>query len=126
MDQRFSKESRLLNKADFQRVFDNAPFRASHPNLLILAAPSSHQQPRLGLVVGKKNTKKAVARNRIKRLIRESFRCHKQQLPAIDLVCISRKGLADLDNPAMFQLLEQQWKRLIKKASKLSTKTIHK
>ncbi|WP_163836335.1 ribonuclease P protein component [Spartinivicinus ruber] len=121
MDQRFSKESRLLNKADFQRVFDNAPFRASHPNLLILATPSSHHQARLGLVVGKKNTKKAVSRNRIKRLIRESFRCHKQQLPPIDLVCISRKGLAELDNPAMFQLLEQQWKRLIKKAGKLST-----
>ena len=118
MDQRFAKESRLLNKADFQRVFDNAPFRASHPNLLILAAPSSHQQPRLGLVVGKKNTKKAVARNRIKRIIRESFRCHKQQLPPIDLVCISRRGLADLDNPEMFKLLEKQWARLIKKATK--------
>lgn len=41
---------------------------------------------RLGLVVGKKQLKKAVDRNRLKRIAREVFRLHRAQLPDLDLV----------------------------------------
>ena len=42
--------------------------------------------PRLGLVVGKKQLKKAVDRNIFKRVIREQFRLCRAELPADDLV----------------------------------------
>lgn len=53
-----------------------------------------HYQPRgegfsdarLGIVVGKKLLKRAVDRNRVKRVIREQFRCLRPQLPPVDLV----------------------------------------
>ena len=53
-----------------------------------------HYQPRaegmtsarLGLVVGKKLLKRAVDRNRLKRIIRERFRLCRGGLPAVDLV----------------------------------------
>jgi len=53
-----------------------------------------HYQPRvgaaddarLGLVVGKKFLKRAVDRNRCKRVLREQFRLRRAGLPAVDLV----------------------------------------
>ncbi len=53
-----------------------------------------HYQPRaegfsdarLGLVVGKKLLKRAVDRNRVKRVIREQFRRLRPQLPPVDLI----------------------------------------
>ena len=41
---------------------------------------------RLGLVVSKKNAKRAHERNYMKRVIREWFRCNKETLPPYDFV----------------------------------------
>ncbi len=43
-------------------------------------------EARLGLVVGKKLLKRSVDRNKVKRIIREQFRCQRINLPACDLV----------------------------------------
>ncbi len=43
-------------------------------------------EARLGLVVGKKQLKRSVDRNRVKRIIREQFRCLRTKLPACDFV----------------------------------------
>lgn len=112
----FSKSYRLLNASDYQAVFDHAPFRASHPNLLILARPSASPHSRLGLVIAKKHIRHAAQRNRIKRHVREFFRLHQQQLGNIDAVFLARKGLDELDNPALRKLLQKQWQRVSKKA----------
>ena len=42
--------------------------------------------PRLGVIVAKRVLRRAVDRNRAKRLIRETFRCAKASLPALDIV----------------------------------------
>jgi ribonuclease P protein component len=49
----------------------------------------------LGLVAGRK-VGKASRRNRVKRLLREFFRRHKESLPPGDLIIMAKKGAPDL------------------------------
>ena len=118
----FKKNQRLLTSADFSRVFDDAPFRAAHENFLILSRTSAATNPRLGLVIAKKNIRKAHDRNRIKRLIRESFRQKQHKFVAIDAIVLARKGADKLTNHEILKVLEGLWKRVTQKARK-QTKT---
>lgn len=111
------KTNKLLNKKEFSWVFENASYKASHRHFLILARDSQVDKPRLGLVIAKKHIKLAVQRNRIKRIIRESFRHNQHQLPKIDAIVLSRNGLADLDNPTIYKMLDQLWQKIQRKAS---------
>ena len=117
----FSRQRRLLNAGDFRRVFDQVDFKVSDQHILILARTGLHAHSRIGLVIAKKGIKLAVHRNRIKRIVRESFRTlctqsNEFSLP-LDIVILSRKGLADLDNDAVHQLIIKQWARLRKKTA---------
>lgn len=64
----------------------------------IIVSRNDGPSARLGLAVSKKVSKSAVQRNRIKRLVRESFRQHHAALPAIDIVAMARPGAAGCDN----------------------------
>ena len=55
-------------------------------------------EARLGLVVGKKQLKRSVDRNRVKRIIREQFRCLRSSLPACDFVVRLAIKPGKLDN----------------------------
>jgi len=116
----FEKNRRLLSSSDFSRVFDNPPLKASHPQFLLLAKFAEHEHPRVGLVIGKKNVKRAVDRNRIKRLIRESFRLKQHNLPTIDAIVLARRGADQLSNAELSTILESLWTRVAKKATKQS------
>lgn len=120
-DQAFTKSLRLLNSSDFQTVFDDAPLRASHHVFLFLARLNNLSHPRLGLVIAKKHIRHAVDRNRVKRLIRETFRVKQQLLAGIDVIVLSRKGMNDLANAALVEQLDLQWQRLIRRAHKIAT-----
>ena len=117
----FGKSLRLLDSSDFQAVFDNAPFRASHQFFLILTRPNSFTHPRLGLVIAKKHIRLAVQRNRIKRLIREEFRHQQESLTGLDVIVLSRKGLDGLTNEQFRHQLVQQWQRILKKSKQINT-----
>ena len=114
----FGKNRRLLNSSDFTAVFNDAPFRASHPNFLILARPSATGEPRLGLIVAKKHVRHAVGRNQIKRISRESFRLQQHKLAAIDAIVLARRGADTLSRSELRQILDGLWKRVAKKAIK--------
>lgn len=122
----FGKSLRLLDSSDFQQVFDDAPFRASHQYFLILSRPNQLLQPRLGLVIAKKHISLSVQRNRIKRLVREEFRHQQESLAGLDVIVLSRKGLADMTNDQFRQQLAQQWQRLLKKAKQAAQNTFGK
>ena len=112
----FSRDSRLLDAAAFKQVFDAADIRVSHKYLLILAHRTAREIPRLGLVISRKNIRYAVNRNRVKRIMRETFRLNKACLERLDIVILARKGLDELSNRQLQDLLEQQW-LLIRKRS---------
>lgn len=101
----FPRELRLLTPTHFTFVFQQ-PQRAGTPQITILGRLNSLGHPRIGLTVAKKNVKRAHERNRIKRLTRESFRLRQHELPAMDFVVVAKKGVADLDNRALSEALE--------------------
>ena len=112
----FLNTARLSQPDHYRRVFDNPEYRVSSGAFLLLATPGATQSSRLGLVFAKKNIRLAVRRNRIKRLVREHFRHHAFE-EAIDLVVLARSGADHLDNPRLWQDLDQLWNALVKKVN---------
>ena len=77
----------------------------------MLAVANDSGRPRLGLAIGKKRVRLAVRRNRLKRLVRESFRHNAPQIAAVDLVVIGRFD-GEAENQAIFDSLSRHWARL--------------
>ena len=68
---------------------------------------------RLGLAISKRVSKRAVERNRIKRLLRESFRRVRHQLPAVDMMVMAREQAAGVPGPQLLAELDCLWKKLL-------------
>ncbi|MCG8416279.1 MAG: ribonuclease P protein component [Pseudomonadales bacterium] len=111
----FPKASRLLNASDFDAVFANNQFKVANRHFLVLALNAQISSSRLGMVVAKKNIPLAVQRNRIRRLIRDSFRNSSERLEQLDIVVLVRKGTDKLGNPEIRSSLETLWRDLEKK-----------
>ncbi|MCH9694821.1 MAG: ribonuclease P protein component [Gammaproteobacteria bacterium] len=110
---RFQKENRLLDAAAFGRVFKKAT-RSRDKLFTVLYRDSDEGAPRLGMAISKKHCRKATARNRIKRIIRESFRLHQSQLTGLDIVVINQPAAARADNNAVRLSLYNHWQRCAK------------
>jgi ribonuclease P protein component len=117
-DARFKPANRLLEPEDFERVFKNNPVRSADESLTLLSVPNSLGYPRLGLAISKKNIKSAAARNRVKRIIRDSFRRHKQELDGLDIVVMARVGADNKNNRELFTSLSNHWQRVVKQCKK--------
>lgn len=87
MDSRrdFGGARRLLRKRQFDAVLRGASVRTGRGPLRLAARENELEMARLGLIVGKRMLRRAVDRNRAKRVIRESFR-QAGGLPAMDIV----------------------------------------
>lgn len=107
----FSRELRLLSPTHFEYVFQKAIPSVS-PQITILARQNDLEHPRLGITVSKKRVRKAHDRNRIKRLVRESFRLNQHQLPKADIVVVGKSGLDKMSNEQITLLLGKLWKKL--------------
>lgn len=116
-DARFTRRARLSKKAEFQNVFDR-PIKSVDSYFAVLAKPNPLGYPRLGLAISRKTAKSAVARNRIKRLVRESFRCHQRAFGSVDIVVIGRGDLSRQDNAVIFNSLKRHWTRLARQWAK--------
>jgi len=91
------RAGRLRSSKDFRRVNRQGRRQAS-PHFVALLAPGREPHTRLGLAVSRR-VGNAVARNRVKRRLREWFRCSRDSLPeGRDLVVIARRGAAELSS----------------------------
>lgn len=83
-----------------------------------MARNNGLQHPRLGLVIAKKHLRHANRRNRLKRVIRDSFRLQQHNLPAIDVIVLARKGAASVPDNELGKVCNRLWKRILQRAKK--------
>ena len=104
------RAQRLRKAADFQRV--RARRRSwAHPLLVLYAAENGTDQSRVGIVAGRW-VGTAVARNRVKRRIREIVRERFARIaPGYDLVWQARADVASADHDALVAAVEQLLRR---------------
>ena len=112
---RLQKHAKLLNAADFDRVFDKS-VRSNDQYFTVLVRPNDLGYPRLGMAISKRRVKLAVGRNRLKRLVRENFRLSEQNYNA-DYVVMAGKHGAKGTNQELKESLERHWGLLKKKCA---------
>ena len=111
--ERFAKQSRLNNPSDFKRAFHSRA-RSVDRYFVTVASKNNLDYARLGMAISRKWVKRAVDRNRIKRLVRESFRKHQEMLAGLDIVVITNKNPGKPTNKEMSDSLQVHWQRLCK------------
>ncbi|HSP57619.1 MAG TPA: ribonuclease P protein component [Halomonas sp.] len=121
--QSFPRCLRLLNAEAYRSVFDKAVYKVHGKGLMALATPNELGHPRLGLIVSKKNVRRAVDRNRFKRLVRESVRLQQDRLPSVDIVVLAKRGVQELDNDTLHRQIHGMWRRLEREARNASSIT---
>lgn len=83
----FPSSCRLVGKADFDAVFQGDDRRRTKGRFVVMySQPNRLDRPRLGLVVPKRQARRAVDRNLVKRLARESFRHRQAEIGGFDLI----------------------------------------
>lgn len=112
----FPRSHRLRKREDFNAVYE-AKVRESRGPLTVYARPNGLPHSRMGISTSRK-VGIAARRNRIRRLLRESFRQLQHELPrGYDLLVIVRAHeplmLAEYQKliPAILSKLHERWQR---------------
>lgn len=105
----FGKAQRLLTKQAYSYVFEEAK-KVSSREFTLLFRANNLGHARLGLIIAKKAINKSHDRNRVKRLVRESFR--RQSLPAVDIIVMGKAGIQQLENAHVLTILSNLWNKL--------------
>jgi ribonuclease P protein component len=112
----FKPAQRLRRKSEFDRVYRDAR-RYADGLFAIFTRGTDSAVPRLGLAIAARIVGNAVRRNRIKRLVRESFRLHQHELPPLDIVVNARSGARAADNATIVRSLEKHWRAVGKQCA---------
>lgn len=126
---RFPRTARVRARPDFDRIFKQGrrvalPVLALHwtaPAAVDASDERSEPEPesgraRLGLAVSRKVDRRAVGRNRVKRVLREAFRQRRALLRDGDYVVVARPGASTQDTDQ----LRQAFLNLLQRAGALS------
>lgn len=106
----FSKALKL-DSPSFSQVFnDGKSFR--YPGIIIIFRRNTLSFSRIGIIISKKNVRKANQRNKLKRIVRESFRLNKQSLGEWDVVVLAKKDILKYSIADIRLGLEKAWGRL--------------
>ena len=104
-------QRRLRRKSDFEAAYARGR-RFGNGFFAVTARPNDIGGPRLGLAVSVKNAGNAVERNRLRRTIRESFRLHQHELPAVDIVVSARGRAREAAGLELRESLDALWKKV--------------
>lgn len=104
----FPKSARLRKRPEFLRLSRTGK-KIHCANFLLITRVNDRGEGRLGITVSSK-VAGAVARNRIKRLVREFYRRRRRDFfPGLDILVIARKGAPRLS----FDLIENELARCL-------------
>ena len=107
----FPRTARLITPEDFKQVFKKSK-KFHFKEFTVYCHRHGLDYSRLGLAVSKKVDKRAVIRNKIKRVIRESFRIHREQLTGWDIVVVAKADAKNLSHQQLDNLLESVWRKI--------------
>jgi ribonuclease P protein component len=110
----FPRSARLLTAADYACVFKKNQ-RFSDRYWTILVHTDKSMPSRLGLAIAKKRAKRAVDRNKIKRIARESFRAHQHQFIGLQLVVMNRDAATSESTFGLRQSMDLLCRKIIAK-----------
>ncbi len=107
-----SFENRLKKEKDFDRVFKEGKGVVSD-EVVIKFIKNDLNNNRFGFIVSKKVSKKAVRRNRIKRVLREQVRSIIQDMSVgWDIIIIARPKISENKSSDINQILGGVFKRI--------------
>jgi ribonuclease P protein component len=115
----FPPQLRIKKPAEYKKVFAK-PVKSTDQYFTLLAIKNDFDHPRLGLAIAKKNVRKAVHRNVIKRTVRENFRRQQQHLGNIDIVVLARREAVEAPLELLRKSLEKHWLKLVTRCASYS------
>ena len=102
---------KIRNAQQYQAVFSaRKNLHSSYYTLYFQKNTLEH--PRLGIIASKKNIRLAVERNRIRRIVRETFRQSKIAPNGIDIVIVVKREAKGVNRKELRECLEQLVMRL--------------
>lgn len=110
---KFSRKHRLITKAEYRRVFSE-PVVTRDRYFRVFRRENGLAFSRLGLAVSRRVCRNATGRNRLKRLIRESFRQfreNREEARGFDFVVLPTEYAATICNRTLLESLEHHWIR---------------
>lgn len=108
---RFGANLRLRSKLQFDAVYAGGR-RIDDRFFALRVKPNGLAHARVGLAVAVKTAGNAVRRNRLRRLVRESFRLAQRDLPAVDVVVAAKFPAAEAPGTDLRASLATLWKRV--------------
>jgi ribonuclease P protein component len=78
----------------------------------------------MGQAVSRRVSRRAVDRNRIKRIVRESYRHVRAELPSLDILLIARTSAVQAPNAELRDDLSRLWKKLLTLKAEAGTGTM--
>lgn len=107
----FGADLRLRSKLQFDAVYAGGR-RIDDRFFALRVKANDLDHPRVGLAVAVKTAGNAVARNRLRRLVRESFRLSQHELPAVDIVVSAKFPAREAPASGLRASLATLWKRV--------------
>jgi len=108
---RFGAELRLRSKLQFDAIYAGGR-RIDDKFFALRVKPNGLAHPRIGLAVAVKTAGNAVARNRLRRMVRESFRLAQFALPGVDIVVAAKFSAREAPAATLRASLATLWQRV--------------
>ena len=115
LDKGFGKKYHLLKPSEFQHVYSHKVWTGNREFAVNLCR-NQCTHARLGLVVSKKVSKRAVDRNMIKRHVREWFRHNREKLNGFDIIVTAKPTVLNKSTLEQRTALADLWKKAYKKS----------